>query len=102
MSKTSILAATGAVDPVKDIAADVAVATRPAQRTRSSPEFPSTVDKTSDGVDVEVRERADEPDATAMVMRWIPLLVPLVAALMACDTYLIGWAVLAHSSFAHP
>ena len=51
--------------------------------------------------DVEVRERADEADATAMVMRWIPLVVPLVAALVACDTYLIGWAVLAHSSFAH-
>lgn len=41
--------------------------------------------------DVEVRERADEADATAMVVRWIPLVVPLVAALMACGIYFIFW-----------
>jgi len=91
MSKTSILAATGAVGPAKDIAADVAVATRPAARARSGPELPSTADKTSGGVDGEVRERADEADATAMVVRWIPLVVPLVAALMACGIYFIFW-----------
>ena len=97
MSKTSILAATGAVGPAEDIAADVAVATRPAPRTRSAAEFPSTAVKTSHGVDVEVRERADEADATAKVVWWIPLVVPLIAALMACDTYLIFWGVFTHS-----
>jgi hypothetical protein len=30
-----------------------------------------------------------------MPVRWIPVLVPLLALLIACDTFLIGWAVLA-------
>jgi hypothetical protein len=30
-----------------------------------------------------------------MPVRWIPVVVPLLALLIVCDTFLIGWAILA-------
>jgi hypothetical protein len=30
-----------------------------------------------------------------MPVRWIPLVVPFLALLIVCDTFLIGWAILA-------
>jgi len=101
MSETTIVAATGADDAVKDISASIAAAPRPARRIPSAPEFPSTTtDNRSDDASVSVGERIDEADATTRVARWIPLVIPLLAAVMACDTYFIGWAVMAHG-FAH-
>ena len=34
-----------------------------------------------------------QDDATVPI-RWIPVIIPLLGALLACDTYVIGWVVL--------
>jgi hypothetical protein len=38
--------------------------------------------------------RADEPRLKEGLVRWIPIVVPLFAVLMAVETYFIAWAVL--------
>ena len=63
---------------------NVAIAERRAQRPPSAREAPET------------RASAQAaPDETASIVRWLPLVLPLFAALMACDAYAIVWAVVA-------
>jgi hypothetical protein len=37
---------------------------------------------------------ADEPHFNEGLIRWIPIVVPMLAVLMAVETYVIAWAVL--------
>ena len=39
------------------------------------------------------RRRLQRPPP-ASIVRWIPLVLPLLAALMACDAYAIAWVAI--------
>jgi hypothetical protein len=41
----------------------------------------------------EIPGLVDPAEDSAKVMRWIPLVVPLLGALMALNTYVIFWVV---------
>jgi hypothetical protein len=74
------------------VQAEAAIA-RAKQRMSIAAALPRTIDQAPIVANQEIPGLVDPTEDSAKVMRWIPLVVPLLGALMALNTYVIFWVV---------